>query len=43
MTRAELTRKVRSLHNVGGLYEIVALWVEHYNAPHTTDTQEGTQ
>ena len=34
MTRAELTAAVQSLHNVGGLYEIVALFVEHDNAPH---------
>lgn len=34
MTRAELTLKVKSLHSVGGLYEIIALFVEHDNAPH---------
>lgn len=39
MTRAELTSKVRSLHSVGGLYEIVALFVEHDNAPHCTEKE----
>lgn len=34
MTRAELTAKVKSLHGVGGLYEIIALFVEHDNAPY---------
>lgn len=37
MTRAELTAKVKSLHSVGGLYEIVALVVEADNAPHVVD------
>ena len=36
MTRAELDRAVASLHAVGGLYELIALWVEHDNAPHLT-------
>lgn len=35
MTRAELLSKVRSLHNVGGLYEIVALYVLADNEPYT--------
>lgn len=37
MTRSELTAKVRSLHAVGGLYEIIALFVEHDNAPHVEE------
>lgn len=39
MTRAELTVKVASLHAVGGLYELIALYVEHDNAPHCTDSE----
>lgn len=39
MTRAELTAKVKSLHSVGGLYEIVALRVEADNAPYVTETE----
>lgn len=34
MTRTELTIKVNSLRSVGGLYELVALYVEADNAPH---------
>lgn len=36
MTANELDRAVASLHAVGGLYEIVALWVEHVNRPYVT-------
>lgn len=34
LTHAELDSRVRSLYSVGGLYEIVAHWVEHDNRPH---------
>lgn len=33
MTHAELDEKVASLYAVGGLYEIVAMEVEHNNRP----------
>lgn len=42
MTRAELTAKVKSLHSVGGLYEIVALIVEADNAPYVVDDETST-
>lgn len=34
MTHAELDAKVRSLYAVGGLYELVAGFVERDNRPH---------
>ncbi len=34
MTRQELDEHVRSLKSVGGVYDYVALAVEHMNAPH---------
>lgn len=34
MTRTELDAKVKSLASVGGIYEILALWVEIGNAEH---------
>lgn len=37
MTRAELDMKVKSLASVGGVYEILALFVEIGNAPHVSD------
>ena len=39
MTRDELTAKVKSLHSVGGLYEIVALIVEADNAPNCEEEE----
>lgn len=38
MTRAELESKCRSLHSVGGLYEIIALTVWEDNAQYCDDT-----
>lgn len=37
LTHAELDAAVKSLHGVGGLYEMVAQCVEHYNRPHCTE------
>ncbi|MDH6277505.1 hypothetical protein M2118_000456 [Aurantimicrobium minutum] len=34
MTRQELDAHVASLKSVGGVYDYVALAVEHLNAPH---------
>lgn len=34
MTHEALDRAVETLRHVGGLYEIIALWVEHDNRPH---------
>ena len=36
LTHAELDAAVKSLHGVGGLYELVAQVVEHDNRPHCT-------
>lgn len=37
LTHAELDAAVESLHSVGGLYELVAQIVEHYNRPHCVE------
>lgn len=36
MTHADLDVNVRSLHSVGGLYELIAQVVEHHERPHCT-------
>jgi hypothetical protein len=34
LTHQQLTDAVRSLHSVGGLYELIAQYVEHDNRAH---------
>ncbi len=36
LSHAELDARVASLFSVGGIYELVARWVEHDNRPHCT-------
>lgn len=37
LTHKQLDTTVRSLHAVGGLYQLVALYVEKDNRPHCTE------
>lgn len=34
LTRAEIEEQVASLRTVGGVYDVVAYWVEYDNLPH---------
>jgi len=35
LTRAEIEEQVASRRTVGGVYDVVAYWVEYDNLPHT--------